>query len=205
MKLRKGVILLFAVLLIGGIIFYIYFSFFGGSHKINTKKDIDTIEEYGYHLSDRHTETYKKYFKELKSVLSKDPVDEDMYLELLSKMFIMDLYSLDLRVDNNDIGGEEFVYEKVRDNFKAKVGDTLYLYMESDLYGKRKQDLPVVSDVSIDNIDTVTYYYNDSKDKDESAYVVDVSWDYIDSSDYQKSASLYFIHDGNKLALVEIK
>lgn len=205
MRLKKGIILLFAILLIGGIGCYIYFSFFGGTSKINKKKDIDTIEEYGYHLSDRHTETYKKYFKELKSVLKEDTVDEEKYLELISKMFIMDLYSLDIRIDNNDIGGEEFVYEGAKANFKAKVQDTLYLYIESDLYGKREQDLPIVSDVSIDNINTVTYYYNEGKDKDENAYVVDVHWDYVDSSDYQKSAQMYFIHDKNKLALVEIK
>ena len=205
MKLKKSVILLLAFLCIGGFCCYVYFHFFAPSNKLNNKKGIDSIESYGYTLNDRHTDVYKNYFKELKSLLEDDIVNEEQYLNLIAKMFIMDLYSLDLRVDNNDIGGVEFVYEGARDNFKAKVQDTLYLYMESDLYGKREQDLPVVKDVTVSDVSTVAYYYNDNKDKDDAAYIVDVQWEYVDSSNYQKSATLYFIHDGNKLALVEIK
>lgn len=205
MKLKKSVWIILLLLIIVGLGLYIYFSFFGGSSKHVEKKTIDSIPEYGYTLSDRSTENYKNYFEELKNVLSSADVDEEQYLKLISKMFIIDLYSLDLRIDNNDIGGCEFVYSDVLENYKAKVKDTLYLYLESDLYGKREQDLPIVDDVEVDEVNTVTYYYNDSKEKDEEAYEVQVSWDYTKKSDYQKEAKLYFIHDEKKLSLVEIK
>jgi tRNA pseudouridine55 synthase len=42
---------------------------------------------------------------------------------------------------------------------------------------------------------------------DDKAYIVTASWDYTDQefSKYQKEAKLIFIHDGEKLCLVELQ
>lgn len=202
-KKKRGVVLLLILVIlciVGGLYFY--------NNRIarktsKTKKVSDTIEPYGYTLNENHPEIYKKYFKELKGILSSDNVDEDKYLELISKMFIIDLYSLDTKIDNNDIGGVEFVYSESVENYKAKMADTLYLYLESNLYGKRKQELPIVKDVFIDDVDTVSYYYN--KKTDANAYQVKVNWNYEKDLGYEKKAILYFVHDEKKLSLVEIK
>ena len=199
---KKSLFTIFIIILLVGAGVYIYLNFFK-TFSSNTKKTSDVIEEYGYTLSDNQPEIYKKYFKELKSVLSNGEVDEDKYLELISKMFIIDLYSLDTKIDKNDIGGVEFVYSDALDNYKAKMADSLYLYVESNLYGKRKQKLPVVEDVSIEDVKNVSYYY--AKKSDDNAYQVKVEWDYVKDLGYETEAVLYFIHDGNKLSLVEIK
>lgn len=201
---KKFLIILFLLCLIGlGI--YIYSQFFYKTKVVSNKKEIDTIEEYGYSLNSMHPEIYRKYFKELKSTLKNSPVNEEEYVSLISKLFIIDLYSLDIRVDSNDVGGIEFVYSDIIESYKDKVKDTIYLYMESNLYGKRRQDLPVVKDVSIESVKTVPYYYENSTKVDNEAYEVKATWDYEEESDYQKSAILYFIHNDNKLELVEIK
>ena len=205
MKKRKRLVTILFLLCLVGLGFYIYFQFFHKTRIVANKKEIDVIEEYGYSLNNMHPEIYKEYFKELKTVLKETPVDEEEYVTLISKMFIIDLYSLDIRVDQNDVGGVEFVYSDIVDSYKDKVKDTIYLYMESNLYGKRKQDLPIVKDVSVDSINNVPYYYENNTKTDQNAYEVKVSWDYEETSDYQKSATLYFVHNDKKLELVEIK
>jgi len=204
MTLKKKIIIFLILLLVIGVGVYIYLSFFSTKSIIEVKQ-MDKIEEYGYTLNDRHPEIYKTYFKELKKELSSESVDEENYVTLISKLFIIDLYSLDIRIDSNDVGGVEFVYEPIIDSYKEKVQDTIYLHMESNLYGNRKQTLPIVEDVSIDQVKTVPYYYEDGKKEDENAYEVTVSWKYKRDLGYQDSAKLYFVHDGNKLSLVEIK
>lgn len=204
--MKKKFFLVFLLLCLLGVGIYIYLSF--SSSSSNTfvkKKTVDSIDEYGYTLNDRHPEIYRNYFNKLKKELSSDSVNEENYVTLISKLFIIDLYSLDIRIDSNDIGGIEFVYEPILESYEAKVKDTIYLYMDSNLYGDRKQDLPIVSDVSVDQINTVSYYYNDGKNTDDKAYEVSVSWSYKEDLGYQDTAKLYFIHDNNKLVLVEIK
>ena len=202
-KGKKAFLLLFLLLLVA-VGLYIYFSFFSMKSAVKVKQ-MDQIEGYGYTLNDRHPEIYKTYFKELKKELKSSSIEEENYVTLLSKLFIIDLYSLDIRIDSNDVGGIEFVYEPIRNSYKEKVQDTIYLHLESDLYGNRKQSLPIVKDVSVNQIKTVPYYYNGGKEVDNEAYEVTVSWDYERDLGYQENAKLYFIHEDNKLSLVEIK
>lgn len=204
MKLKGKLLILFLIVLIAGLGFWFYNNKMKTTNTITTKKVSDSIEGYGYTLDNNKSEIYKKYFKQLKEVLSSDPVDENKYLELISKMLIIDLYSLDNKIDNNDIGGVEFVYSGVVDNYKAKMADTIYMNIESNLYGKRKQKLPMVKDVTVDDVKTVPYYYLNGK-SDNSAYQVKVSWEYQENMGYDRQTTLYFVHENNKLSLVEMK
>ena len=203
MKKRKRIVLILVFLIIVGLVGGIYFYNNNYVSVTKTKKISDEIDGYGYTLNPNDPEIYKKYFKELKQVLSNSNVDEDKYLNLIAKMFIIDLYSLDTKIDNNDIGGVEFVYSGAMDNYKDKMKDTLYLYVESNLYGKRKQKLPIVVDVYVKDISTVPYYFD--KKSDDKAYQVKVNWKYNKDLNYTTEAVLYFVHDNNKLSLVEIK
>ena len=202
MKPKRKVIIIIVLLLLFPLSIYLYNNYFPVRTK--SKKISDSIDGYGYTLNDRQSEVYKKYFVKLKNVLKNDPVDEEAYLKLISKMFIIDTYSLDDKIDNNDIGGVEFVLSDVVDNYKAKMMDTLYLYVQSDLYGKRKQVLPVVKDVYIDDIKVVSYSYLNGI-TDPKAYQVKVNWQYEKDLGYAKEAVLYFVHDDSKLSLVEFK
>ena len=55
------------------------------------------------------------------------------------------------------------------------------------------------------NINSAAYAYGTKTD--EKAYAVKATWNYTDDeySDYQKEATLVFIHDGKKLSLVELQ
>lgn len=205
MKLKKKVkvILVIAIIMIiAGLGFIAYESIKPKSVRTATVEN--EIEEYGYTLKSTRNAKYKEMFQELKDILSEDPVDEDAYLEQISKMFILDFYTLDDKLANTDVGGIDFVHTDAKTNFLEKAEDTVYKYVESDLYGNRDQTLPEVTDVTIDNIETIEYTIG-TDFTDENAYQVEVSLTYKEDMDYPTKATLIFVHEDNKLSLVEVE
>ena len=164
------------------------------------KKQLDIIEPYGYKLDDRDTSTYKKYFNELKEVLKEDPIDEEKNAELLTKLFITDFYTLDNRLTSTDIGSLEFIHEAQVDNFILNAEETMYKTVESDLYGERKQELPVVKEVTVESIEETTYTYNNNE---YDAYRVTASWTYKKDLGYEDEGVFILMKDKDKLNVVE--
>ncbi len=208
MKLKKKVkitlyIILLLIVAFAGV--FVYKKFYDKPEDIKEVKVVNKVEKYGYSLKESKPAKYKEMFKELKEILSKDKVDEEAYVKKISEMFIYDFYSLNDKVAKTDIGGTDFVYNEVLENFHQNAQDTYYKYIESNIYNNRKQSLPVVATISVDNVEKKAFAYGDKTD--EEAYVVDVSWTYTDDqfSDYQNKATLVFIHDDVKLSLVELQ
>lgn len=170
-----------------------------GDNKV-VKKELDIIKPYGYKLDDRDTSTYKKYFKELKEVLSQEKVDEEKYARLLTKLFITDFYTLDNKLTSTDIGGLEFIHKDQVENFILNAEETMYKTVESDLYNERKQSLPEVKSVKIDNIEKTTYTYNN---KEYEAYKVAASWTYKEDMGYERDGTFIIMKDNGKLNVVE--
>ena len=159
-KSDRKIILLFAlvgILLLGFLIYRVNKDFLS---KNANKKQIDSIEYYGYTLTKSDTDIYKSTFKELSKVLNNKPIDNTEYAKLISKLFIIDLYTLNNKLSSTDIGGLEFLHKDLRDNFKENMGATLYKYVESNLDGKRKQELPIVKEVTISDVFETKYTYN---------------------------------------------
>ena len=173
--------------------------------KVQEVKIVNKIDKYGYNLKDTKTKRYHKMFDELKKILQEDKVNEEDYVKQISKMFIYDFYSLNDKTAKTDIGGVDFVYSEALANFLLKAEDTYYKYVESNIYGNRNQSLPTVKDIEITSVSQQVYAYGDKTD--EKAYIVQATWDYTDDqfSKYQSSAKLVFIHDGDKLSLVELQ
>ncbi len=208
MKLKKKpkriLITLLILLIIGGVGFGVY-KFTFSKEKVKETKVVGKIDKYGYTLKDNKSAKYKEMFKELKDILKEDPVNEKKYVKKISEMFIYDFYSLSNKTAKTDVGGTDFVYQEVLDNFLENAEDTYYKYLESDIYGERKQSLPTVSKVTIEEVSQDSFTYNDKTD--EEAYLVKASWTYKEDgfSDYQKEANLVFIHNDPRLDLVELK
>ena len=203
MKLKKKVkvILVIAILLIvAGLGFIAYESV---KPKAVRKATVENeIKEYGYTLKSTRNDRYKEMFQELQDILSKENVDEKAYLEQISKMFIMDFYTLDDKLANTDVGGIDFVHTNAKTNFLEKSEDTVYKYVENDIYGNRDQKLPEVTEVTVDNIENIEYTIG-TDFTDDSAYQVEVSIKYKEDMDYPTKATLTFVHEDNKLSLVE--
>ena len=205
MKLKKSVkiVLVFAILLIAiGLGFIAYKSFQG--KEVTKSTVVNQIENYDYVLKSTRCKEYQDMFQKLKDILSADEVDEEDYLEHVSKMFAFDFYNLSDKLANTDVGGIDFVYSTAKTNFLEKAEDKVYKFVESNIYGNRDQELPEVSKVTVDNIETVSYTIGTDVTDDE-AYQVAVSLEYKQDMGYPTAVTLIFVHEDNKLALVEMK
>lgn len=205
MRLKKKVKVILSlaiILIIAGLAFLAYESFRPKDAKTATIEN--EIEEYGYTLKSTRNNRYKKMFQELQTILNKDEVDEKAYLEQISKMFIMDFYTLDDKLANTDVGGIDFVHTDAKTNFLEKAEDTVYKYVESDIYGNREQVLAEVTEVTVENIENIEYTIG-TDFTDDFAYQVEVSIKYKEDMDYPTKATLIFVHEDNKLSLVEME
>lgn len=209
MKLKKKVrrrlfigLIIILLIILG---FLLYKTFKPSTKEVKETKIVSHIENYGYKLKENKPKAYKDLFKELEDILNKETVDEKAYVSKVSELFIYDFYSLDDKEAKTDIGGVDFVYNSILANFLQNAQNTYYKYVESNIYGNRSQNLPVVKDIKENSVEQITFAYNDQND--EKAYKVNVSWDYTETafSNYQKSANLIWIHDDNKLSLVELQ
>lgn len=195
------VIIVVLVLLVGGCAFYCYQEFFKKNTTAITV--VSTIEGYPYYLNSNATRVYKKYYKLLEEEVSDSKIDEDNYVTLLSQLFLTDFYTLDNKLTNQDVGGIQFLATSLQERFKTKAINTVYKYVQNNLSGKRKQNLPEVKKVTVEKIENISYDEGDFSDK--NAFEVDASITYVEDLGYTDSVKLYFVHEDNLLVLVQIE
>lgn len=165
-------------------------------------KVVDKLDKYGYVLEDNETKYYTDIFKKLKKTLSQEPVNEKEYAKEISQLFISDYFNLANKTSKNDVGGVQFVFADYQKDFTKKSMDTVYKYVENDLYGDRKQELPVVKSVDVVNLGTTSFEYNDKND--EKAYTLDLKVNYEKDLGYQQDVTLILVHTGDKLEIAKM-
>lgn len=160
-----------------------------------TKKESEEIDKAGsYVLYKRDTELYKEVFTNLKEVLDNE-VDYEKYAEYMSELFIIDLYTLNNKDNKNDVGGVQFLYDSIKDNFILNASGTMYKYI-SELKEK-----PEVKSIELKNIEENKYKIND---KEYNGYKVSLNWEYVEDYNYDKSCVIYLINENDKLYIVEM-
>lgn len=164
---------------------------------------VDNIEKYGYTLYDNKSEVYKNKFNELKEVLNQEEVNEEEYAQVLSELFAIDFYNLNNKVTNTDIGGLEFIHPIAKEEFTLAAKDTIYKYVESNVYGGRNQELPEVTAAEASLIENKKF--ESEKVSDENAYEVQVDISYKKDLEYPTNITLTIVHNENKLYIVEVK
>lgn len=207
MKLKKSVkrflIVLLIVLILAAVILWFVFGRGEKKQDPQTATVVETLDNYGYSLRSNATSLSKSLFEELKKVLNQEPINEEEYAKLVARSFLADFYTLDNKVTNNDIGGVQYVYSSVQDNFILKAQDTLYKYVESNLYDEREQELPIVTAVEVTSITSTTYTLGEVTD--DKAYQVEATITYQKDLGYDSSRKLIIMHDENDhLSIVEI-
>ena len=103
---------------------------------------IDSINSFEYTLDDRDTKLMKDNYQELKEVLKENPINDEKYASSIAKLFIIDLFTLDNKVNKYDVGAIEYVYPDARSNFKLNATDTIYKNVV--IKSNRKNKLPIV-------------------------------------------------------------
>lgn len=206
MKLKKrpriiliGVTLLLVLALAAAIVI----NFFPKEKKVQEIKVLKSIAEYGYELKDNKTTKYKNLFKELEDILRTDEVNEEEYAKKVAEMFVYDFFSLKDKAAKTDVGGVDFVHPNAVANFLLNAEDTYYKYVESNIYGERKQELPEIDTLTVESITPTEFAYNNEM---HQGYEVKISWTYTNEkfADYQKSATVVLIKSDIKYYVVEI-
>lgn len=202
MKKRRRIIA--AIVIIALIVVAtVVIKFWPKANEVAEVKIINKIDAYGYVLEDNETKLHQKYFDQLVDTLKASDVDQEEYAKLVVELFISDFYNLDNKPTQNDIGGVQYVYTTAKDNMVLKAKDTLYKYIESNIGTKRDQKLPIVTDVTIDDVKTTSFKYDD--DTDTKAYEISATWTYKEDLGYQDEATFTLIHEDDKLSIAELE
>lgn len=162
-------------------------------------KVVDSIDNFGYTLDERDTKLMKDTYKELKEVLKSSNVDYEDYAKVLAKLFVIDLFTLDNKINKYDVGSLEYVYPESLDNFKLNVEDTIYKLIENDSNGKRKQSLPIVKSIEVTDSKKDTFLLG--KESKES-YTISLKWKYEKDLGYDTHADVTLVALDNRLYVV---
>ncbi len=199
-KYKRILIIILIVVLLAIISFVIYKILLNNKTEEEVVNVVDSISEYGYNLDDRDTELMKSTYEELKNILNSDEIDYELYASALARLFVIDLFTMDNKINKYDVGGSEYVYPDALENFKLNVEDTLYKHMENNSSGKRKQDLPEVSSIEVLSNETDEYTIGENS---FDSYIVNLSWQYVSDLGYDNNALITLINLDNKLYVVE--
>ena len=202
--MKRSLLIVIVVLLSIIILFAFINSNKGGIQKEEEKKPVtvDSIEKYDYHLYSNKSDAYKDKFQELSKELTKEEVDEKEYARILSELFVIDLFDLNSKVSNTDIGGIDLFYPSTRGDFAKTEESGMYKYIESNVYGGRKQTLPVVTS-AVATVETTKY--EGKITTDENAYKATVDITYKKDLEYPTKVYLTLVHSDNKLFVINIK
>ena len=199
--MKKKVILFLCILIFvyaaGGTIYYIATREKKDDKPIVTNKD--TIKGYDYTLKSNATKLYEDEFKALKTNLEGD-INYDEYAVSVAKLFVIDLYTINNKINKYDTGGASFVYPDGRDNYKLNVQDTIYKYVEDNTNGKRTQNLPEVSSVIVKDSKKDTYKIGDNSFE---AYKINLEWSYVQDLGYDKTGEIILIKKDKNIYVVE--
>ena len=198
-KKDKWILILFIfcfIVIVSPILFKLFIDF----NNPIIEKELSSFEYYGYKLTSTDTDVFKNAYDELSTVLNQEIVDYEEYAKSISKLFVIDVFTLENKVSSTDIGGLEFVHKDLRDNFKDNLGSTLYNSVLSNINGKRVQKLPKVSNVSVDSVTKDKYEYYDVE---YDSYVIKCGITYEVDLGYQSSITLTLIRVDNMLYIVK--
>lgn len=203
MKIKTVIMAISLVILFSILGVLTYFTFFKTEIQPRENKEetkINEISGYAITSDENDSEVYKSEFENLKKILESDTIDYEEYAKTLAKLYIIDLYTINNKINKYDVGGVEFVYEKAKENYITNVTDTLYKYVKDNSDNKRDQKLPEVKEINIDEITNTTYKIEDTN---YEGYKIKLSWDYIEDLGYDKFAEVIVIKEENKIFVVE--
>jgi len=162
----------------------------------NTTNVILNIDKFKYTLDDRDSKYMKELFNELAEVLNKEEINYEEYAKLLAKLFVVDFYTLNNKINKYDIGSLEYILNDKVDMFKSKAMDTIYNDIIDNTYKDRVQDLPEITNVEILNLEKTQIDLNNTK---IDAYKITMNYNYKKDLGYDKEGTLYLIKNDTKL------
>ncbi len=189
---------LIVIVVLGGSSYLVY-------NLINPKEVINKVEikneiiNYGYTLDDRDTVLMKTEFELLKQNLTGEKINEEEYIRSIAKLFVIDLYTMNNKVNSYDVPCLEYIEPNSKENFQTNVINTLYKHIVDNTDGKRNQDLPEVNEVKIEEVKESSYKLNEN---DLISYEITIKISYQEDLGYPNTAYLKLVKINNKFYVV---
>ncbi len=207
-KSNKWLLIILGVLLVVFVILLVLYLVFKDDNKEKLQVDVlEEIPEYGYELTSLDSEYYASIFKELNDILSKEEINKEEYAKTVAKLFITDLYTISTKINKYDVGGDIYYHSSPDKNseFKLKVVEQFYNYLEDNTYGDRKQELPTVKNVEVVDyqLGEYTLYKGTSKEQVVSSYVIQLKWDFEKDLGYDTKGEVILVDNEKKIEVVE--
>ena len=139
-------------------------------------------------------------FNILMDNLKQEEVNYEDYARSIAKLFIIDFYTLDNKINKYDVGGIEYIYKDKQEDFKNKARDTIYNDIIDNTYLDRVQDLPEVTEVLINTLEEEKIKLND---QEYDGYKITLYFNYKEDLGYDKEGTIDIIRNGNKLEIVK--
>lgn len=197
------IIIILLIILVSGIgLFKLFINNEEEEQPKNVTNIISNIKDYNYTLDDRDTNYMKEEFKNLENILKEEPVDFNLYASTLAKLFVIDFYTLNNKVNKYDVGGLEYILNSKIDMFKSKAMDTIYNDVIDNSYKDRVQELPEITNVEVLNVDETEIKINDDNTK---AYRVTMNYTYKKDLGYDNEGTIYLVQMDNKLEIALYK
>lgn len=200
-KYKVGLIVI-SVLLVGVIslgVLRIFYNNEEEKREVNVTSVISNISDYGYTLDDRDTDYMKEVFSELENILEAEEIDYHAYAEALAKLFVIDFYTLENKINKYDIGSLEYILSSSVESFRLKAQDTIYRDVIDNTYRDRIQDLPEITNVEVVNTEDTTFTLND---EEVDAIKVEMNYEYKEDLGYDTEGTIYLVRNDVKLEIV---
>ena len=191
------------------LVYYVYDSFFKDKNGVTAPKIVDEIKlkSINYVVNENDTKLFKKNFEELKKVLNEKKIDNKKYAETISKLFVVDFFTLSNKTSKNDVGGVQFVYSSYKSDFVDYARDGMYKRVNNSIEDGNNSGLPTVSSVNVSNIEEVdpsAIFSNIDFGEDKVGYEVTLDWTYKNNDDSQDSTTLTIVNDGKKISVAKM-
>ena len=200
-KYKVGLIVI-SVLLLGVIslgVLRIFYHEEEEKREVNVTSVISNISDYGYTLDDRDTDYMKEVFSELENILEAEEIDYHAYAEALAKLFVIDFYTLENKINKYDVGSLEYILSSSVESFRLKAQDTIYRDVIDNTYRDRIQDLPEITNVEVVNTEDTTFTLND---EEVDAIKVEMNYEYKEDLGYDTEGTIYLVRNDVKLEIV---
>ena len=179
--------------------------------KNNKVKVVDSIknDDVDYVVNENDSKIFKETFNELKKVLNAKEVDNKKYAETITKLFVIDFFTLSNKTSKNDVGGVQFVFGSYKTDFVEGARNSIYKQVKSNISEEDvNKNLPTVVKVKIDDIDEISpasMFEGFGFTEDQVGYMVNISWEYKNEDSFQSNATIVVVPDGNKLAVARMQ
>ena len=210
-KKKKNVLnrLLLCILIVGVVLlgYFVYTNFFKKNNVVSAPKVVDEIKNFDYTVNENDTKLFKSTFNELKKVLSAKEVDKKAYAEYVSKLFVIDFFSLSNKTSKNDVGGVQFVFSSYKSDFIDYARDGIYKQVNNAIDGNKNDSLPTVTKINISKTDEVSpnaVFPNIDFGEGAVGYEVTLDWEYENGSGFQHSSTLTIVTDKEKLSVAKM-